>query len=242
MSANRPSADDPAIAVDQLTVTRGGRTVLAGVSVGVGAGTVTGLIGPSGSGKTTLLRSIVGVQLHTSGSVTILGLAAGSAALRRKIGYMTQAPSVYGDLTVAENLDYFAHVLGAGASRIDAVTDAVALGGHRPQLVRDLSGGERARVSLATALLNDPPVLVLDEPTVGQDPRLRRDLWAVFHRLAAAGTTILVSSHVMDEAGRCDDLLLLSEGRLIYHGSPRNLLVDTGAGDLDAAFLALVEP
>lgn len=242
MRADQPSAGDPAIVVDDLSVARGGRAVLGGVSVTVGAGTVTGLIGPSGSGKTTLLRSVVGVQLHTSGSVTVLGLAAGCAALRREIGYMTQAPSVYGDLTVAENLDYFAHVLGADDSRIDAVTDTVALRGHRSQLVRDLSGGERARVSLATALLNDPPVLVLDEPTVGQDPRLRRDLWTVFHRLAAAGTTLLVSSHVMDEAGRCDDLLLLSEGRLIYHGSPRSLLLDTGAADLDAAFLALVEP
>ncbi len=232
---------DPAVAISQLRVVRGRLEVLAELSLTVDRGTVTGLLGPSGSGKTTLLRAIVGVQRVASGDVTVLGQPAGSAHLRSIVGYMTQAPSVYGDLTVTENLTFFARILGAATGRIAAVVADVDLGAHQDQLVRDLSGGERARVSLATALLNDPPLLVLDEPTVGLDPVLRRDLWALFHRLAAAGTTLLVSSHVMDEARHCDALLLLRDGQLLYHGPPAQLLADTGADDLNEAFLSLIE-
>jgi len=215
--------------------------VLPGLSCEVAAGTVTGLLGPSGSGKTTLMRSIVGVQLVESGEVTVGGLPAGSPPLRRRIGYVTQAPSVYGDLTVRENLRYFARILGAPPGRIEETIETVALGGQAGQVVHTLSGGERSRVSLATALLGRPDVLVLDEPTVGLDPVLRRDLWQTFHRLADDGTTLLVSSHVLDEASRCDQLLLLRDGSIVFAGTPDELLQSTGADNLEAAFLAIAD-
>jgi ABC-2 type transport system ATP-binding protein len=235
------AASEPAIRVRSLRVRRGGKPVLPGIDLDVAGGRVTGLLGPSGSGKTTLMRAIVGVQVVESGDVTVLGRPAGSAELRRRVGYVTQAPSVYADLSVRENLRYFASVLAAPASRVDEAIETVALGEHADQVVRSLSGGESSRVSLATALLGRPDVLVLDEPTVGLDPVLRRDLWASFHRLADAGTTLLVSSHVMDEASRCDELVLLRNGTVVAAATPDELLARTGARDLEAAFLALAE-
>jgi len=215
--------------------------VLHELELAIGGGVVTGLLGPSGSGKSTLIRAIVGVQIVAAGEVRVLGLPAGSPALRSRVGYVTQSPSVYIDLTVRENLTYFGRVLGAPRARVDAVIERVGLTEAATQLVGRLSGGQKARVSLATALLNEPDVLVLDEPTVGLDPVLRRDLWDFFHELADGGTTLLVSSHVMDEAARCDRLLLLREGRIIADLPPDELLRRTGAPDLDAAFLSLVE-
>ena len=233
--------EQAAVIVRDLRVVRKRRVALDGISLVVAAGTVTGLLGPSGSGKTTLMRSLVGVQRVANGEVTILGAVAGSASLRSMVGYVTQTPSVYADLTVAENLDYFARILRASPLRVAAVVVETDLGDQKRRLVRDLSGGERARVSLATALLNEPRLLVLDEPTVGLDPVLRRDLWALFHRLAAAGTTLFVSSHVMDEAAHCDDLVLLRDGNVVYQGSPDALRRETGQHDLNDAFLALIE-
>ncbi len=230
-----------AIDVRGLRVLRGGKLVLRGVSLSVARGRVTGLLGPSGCGKTTLMRSIVGVQRIEAGEVSVLGEPAGTPSLRPRVGYVTQAPSVYGDLSVEENLLYFARVLGAPRERIDAALETVGLGEQRGQVVSTLSGGEQARVSLATALLNRPPVLVLDEPTVGLDPVLRRDLWTAFQALAAEGTTLLVSSHVMDEAERCDELLLMRDGEILAAETPASLRRRTGAATLDAAFLALVE-
>jgi ABC-2 type transport system ATP-binding protein len=232
---------DAAIAIRSLRVVRGGAVVLPGVSLAVERGCVTGLLGPSGSGKSTLIRAIVGVQIVESGEVSVLGLPAGSAALRSQVGYVTQSPAVYADLSVRENLTYFARVLASPRARVADVIDRVDLGGEAEKLVGELSGGQRARVSLATALLNEPDVLVLDEPTVGLDPVLRRDLWDFFHELADGGTTLLVSSHVMDEAARCDRLLLLREGRLLGDLTPRELLMRTGATELDDAFLRLIE-
>jgi ABC-2 type transport system ATP-binding protein len=232
---------DASIQIRDLRVRRGGRLVLPGISLDVRRGVVTGLLGPSGSGKTTLIRSIVGVQIVESGEVTVLGTPAGSPELRHVVGYVTQVPSVYGDLTVRENLNYFARVLDAAADRVDEAIQTVALDAHAGQVVGTLSGGERSRVSLATALLGQPQLLVLDEPTVGLDPVLRRDLWNTFNELAAAGTTLLVSSHVMDEADRCDDLVLLREGRIVATGSPEELRHRTHADDLEDAFLALAE-
>ena len=232
---------EAAIAIRDLRVVRGQREVLDRLSLTVAANTVTGLLGPSGSGKTTLMRAIVGVQQVKGGEVTVLGVPAGSAALRPLVSYVTQAPSVYGDLTVAENVSYFSRIFGAEPGRADAVLSDVGLAGRGSHLVRDLSGGEQARLSLATALLNGPRLLVLDEPTVGLDPVLRRDLWALFHRLAALGATLLVSSHVMEEAAHCDELLLLREGHLVYQGTPQRLLNVTATDDLNAAFLALIE-
>jgi ABC-2 type transport system ATP-binding protein len=230
-----------AIQIRRLNVRRGGRLVLPELSLDIRRGVVTGLLGPSGSGKTTLIRAIVGVQIVESGEITVLGEPAGSEALRRRIGYVTQAPSVYSDLTVRQNLEYFASILGAPSGRVKEAIDAVALGGHANQLVRTLSGGERSRVSLASALLGHPDLLVLDEPTVGLDPVLRRDLWAMFRELAADGTTLLVSSHVMDEAERTDDLVLIRDGRVVATGSPSELRQETHTEDLEEAFLALAE-
>jgi ABC-2 type transport system ATP-binding protein len=230
-----------AIQVERLVVVRGGAPVLRELTCSVSAGVVTGLLGPSGSGKTTLLRAIVGVQRIVSGTVSVLGTPAGSPSLRRRVGYMTQAPSVYSDLTVRENLRFFARVAGAEPASVARTIDIVSLGAEADRVVGRLSGGQRARVSLAAALLGRPDLLVLDEPTVGLDPVLRRDLWQLFHELADGGTTVLVSSHVMDEADRCDTLLLLREGRLLAHASPAQVRASTGAADLDDAFLRLVE-
>ena len=229
-----------AITVADLVVDRGGRRVLDDVSLAVPAGSITGLLGPSGCGKSTLMRSIVGVQIVASGNVSVLGEPAGSAGLRRRVGYVTQAPSVYLDLSVGENLGYFARVLDSPAERVDEVVRTVGLEEESGRVVGSLSGGQRARVSLATALLNAPELLVLDEPTVGSDPELRDELWKLFHDLAATGVTLLISSHVMDEAARCDDLLLLHRGKLLARGTPEVLRARTGAPDLERAFLRLI--
>ncbi len=231
----------PAVVVDQLTVVRGGTTALKGVRFALERGTLTGLLGPSGAGKTTLMRAIVGVQILTSGTVTVLGRPAGAAPLRDRVGYVTQDPSVYPDLTVRQNLRYFAQVLGAPTSDIDRVIAEVQLEGQAEQLVATLSGGERSRVSLATALLGNPELLVLDEPTVGLDPVLRRDLWDLFGRLSDRGVTLLVSSHVMDEATRCHRLLLLRAAELLADGTLGKLQELTGQSDPEQVFLHLID-
>jgi ABC-2 type transport system ATP-binding protein len=220
---------------------RGRTVVLDQLGFEVAEGSVTGLLGPSGSGKTTLMRAIVGVQKVAGGRVEVLGLPAGSPSLRDRVGYMTQAPSVYGDLGVAENLRFFARVLGQPDESVERVLSHVSLDAFAQRRVSTLSGGERARVSLATTLLGEPELLVLDEPTVGLDPVLRRDLWGLFHELTERGATLIVSSHVMDEADRCDTLLLLRDGRLLARATPAEIRELTGERELDAAFLRLVE-
>jgi ABC-2 type transport system ATP-binding protein len=230
-----------AIAIRDLLVRRGGNVVLPGISLDVRAGAVTGLLGPSGSGKTTLIRAIVGVQVLEAGDVQVLGEPAGSTGLRRRVGYVTQAPSVYADLSVGENLTYFGRVVGAPADAPAESIATVGLTAQAAQPVSTLSGGERARVSLAAALVGNPELLVLDEPTVGLDPVLRRDLWDLFHRLADGGATLLVSSHVMDEADRCDELVLLRGGRVLATGTPAAIRERTDAQDLENAFLRLIE-
>jgi ABC-2 type transport system ATP-binding protein len=227
------------IEVRGLTVIRD-RPVLDGLDVTIGSG-VTGLLGPSGCGKSTLLRSIVGVQQIAGGDVRVLGEPAGSAPLRRRIGYVTQEPSVYDDLTVAENLRFFARVLGCADSEVDKAIDAVDLRSHAGAQVGRLSGGQRSRASLAVALLDSPDLLVLDEPTVGLDPVLRRDLWLLFHKLADDGAAVLVSSHVMDEAERCDQLLLMRDGAILAHDTPGAIKEQAGTDDIESAFLKLVE-
>ena len=230
----------PAVAVSALRVVRGGRPVLRDVGCEIPAGTVTGLLGPSGCGKSTLMRAVVGVQQVAGGSIDVFGVRAGTPGLRSRVGYMTQAPSVYADLTVGGNLRYFARVLDR-CGRVDEVTNLVGLAEHERSLVRDLSGGERSRVSLAVALLGSPDLLVLDEPTVGLDPLLRRELWGMFHRLADSGSTLLVSTHVMDEAERCDRLLLMREGEILATGTPSELRVQAAAETLEEAFVSLTE-
>jgi ABC-2 type transport system ATP-binding protein len=230
---------EAAVAVERLRVVRGGRVALDDLSVEIRKGTVTGLLGPNGSGKSTLLRAIVGVQRVERGAVHVLGLPAGSPELRARMAYTTQAPSVYGDLTVRENLNYFSRLLAGGGTRIDDAIELVGLGADADRVVNRLSGGQRARAALATALVGRPEVLILDEPTVGLDPVLRRDLWARLRGLAQGGATLIVSSHVMDEAERCDELVLLREGALLASTTVEELRSRTGEQDLDAALLAL---
>ena len=230
-----------AVEITGLTVVRGGERVLEGLDLTIAGAQVTGLLGPSGCGKSTLMRCLVGVQKIRSGSVRVFGEEAGSAGLRHRIGYLTQAPSVYADLSVSENLRFFSRVLGVGPEAAQQALDRVDLRRQADQVVSSLSGGQRSRVSLAAALLGSPDVLVLDEPTVGLDPVLRRDLWKVFHDLADAGAAVFVSSHVMDEADRCDRLLLMREGRIIADDTPEEIRRSTGSADIEQAFLRIVE-
>lgn len=262
MMNNQPEEPPPAVHAHALTVRRGTgrhpRTVLDGIGFDVPRGRITGLLGPSGCGKSTLMRAVVGTQAHVTGTLDVLGRPAGHPELRSRIGYVTQAPSVYDDLTVRQNLDYFAAVLDpsprfageasrrAAAERrrtaVDRAITDVDLTTHATALAGNLSGGQRSRVSLAVALLGTPELLVLDEPTVGLDPVLRRDLWNLFHDLTARrGTTILVSSHVMDEAERCHDLLLMRDGRILAHDTPEALRTRTGSTTVEEGFLRLVD-
>jgi ABC-2 type transport system ATP-binding protein len=230
-----------AVETRALVVDRGARRVLDGLDLTIERGGVTGLLGPSGCGKSTLMRSLVGVQRLRSGSVKINGVEAGDKALRNRIGYVTQDPSVYTDLTVRENLSFFARVLGADRASVERAIERVDLADHADQVVGRLSGGQLSRASLAVALLGTPDVLVLDEPTVGLDPVLRRELWTLFHGLADDGAAVFVSSHVMDEAERCDRLLLMRRGRIIADDTPARILENTHTDDMESAFLALVD-
>ncbi|TQM26250.1 ABC transporter ATP-binding protein [Nocardia bhagyanarayanae] len=237
MSHPSPS---PAVEIRNLTVRRGKREVLHNISLTIPRGSITGLLGPSGCGKTTLMRSIVGTQIVASGEITALGLPAGSAELRRRIGYVTQAPSIYPDLSVRDNVAYYAALYGRDRDDTDTAIAAVGLLEHADQRGDELSGGQMTRASLACALVAQPDLLVLDEPTVGLDPVLRVDLWKQFHELAANGTTLLVSSHVMDEAEHCDKLLLMREGDVLAQLSPDELREQTGEQNLEQAFLTLI--
>ena len=229
-----------AIDIDHLRVVRGKRPALHDFSVRVARGSITGLLGPSGCGKTTLIRCIVGTQLITSGTVRVLGLPAGSAPLRHRIGYLPQDPTIYNDLRIVDNVRYFASLYDFDRAAADSAIDRVGLGDHRTAYCGNLSGGQRTRVSLACALVCRPDLLVLDEPTVGLDPVLRADLWAQFTDLARDGTTLLVSSHVMDEADHCGDLLLMRDGHLVAHTTPTQLREDTGCPSLESAFLSII--
>jgi len=241
MTISTDAAAGAAVIVDDLHVRRGTTSVLDGLSLAVPSGAIVGLLGPSGSGKTTLMRSIVGVQVVQSGSIEVLGLPAGTPPLRKRVAYVTQQASVYDDLTVRQNLAYFRRVLGAPASDVDRVIERTDLADVADRLVGSLSGGQRGRVSLAAALLGEPELLVLDEPTVGLDPVLRVQLWNLFRSLADDGATLLISSHVMDEAKRCDRLLLMRDGELLADDTVEGLLAFTGTDDVEAAFLRLIE-
>jgi ABC-2 type transport system ATP-binding protein len=229
-----------AVEVSGLVVRRGRREVLHGLDFTILVGQVTGLLGPSGCGKSTLMRALVGVQGGITGTVTVFGEPAGSRQLRDRIGYVTQEPSVYDDLSVTESLTFFARVLGVDRSEVRRCIEAVDLVDHAGDVVAKLSGGQRSRANLAVALLGRPSLLVLDEPTVGLDPVLREDLWGMFHRLADDGAAVLVSSHVMDEAERCDRLLLMRDGVFLADGTPAEVKEKAGADDIEHAFLAIV--
>jgi ABC-2 type transport system ATP-binding protein len=231
---------EAAIDINHLRVIRGKRPALHDFSVRVARGSITGLLGPSGCGKTTLIRCIVGTQLIASGTVQVLGLPAGSAPLRHRIGYVPQDPTIYDDLRVIDNVRYFAALYGFDGRAAESAVDLVGLGDHKTAYCGNLSGGQRTRVSLACALVCRPELLVLDEPTVGLDPVLRADLWEQFDELARGGTTLLVSSHVMDEADHCGDLLLMRDGQLVAHTTPTQLREDTGCRSLEDAFLSII--
>ncbi|TVU60438.1 ABC transporter ATP-binding protein [Paenarthrobacter nitroguajacolicus] len=224
-----------------LHVTRGRTSILRGLDFTVEAGRITGLLGPSGSGKTTLMRAIVGVQRITQGTLSVLGRPAGSAPLRHDVGYVTQGASVYGDLSVEANVRYFGAMHGATPADAAEAIAAVGLQAFAQQKAADLSGGQFSRVSLACALVAHPTVLVLDEPTVGLDPVLRAELWERFAAMARAGTTLLISSHVMEEASHCSSLLLLREGLLLAQLSPAELAERGGSDDLERAFLTIIK-
>ncbi|UXA04389.1 ABC transporter ATP-binding protein [Mycobacterium sp. SMC-2] len=231
---------EPAVTIEHLRVVRGKLPAVQDLSVRIARGTITGLLGPSGSGKTTLMRCIVGTQIVAGGSVRVLGHPAGSRQLRRRVGYMPQDPTIYNDLRVIDNIRYFGQLCGADGSAADEVIASVDLTDYRTTRCANLSGGQRARVSLACALVGRPDLLVLDEPTIGLDPVLRVELWEQFVALARSGITLLVSSHVMDEAERCGDLLLMREGHLLAHTTPGQLRKETGCTSLEEAFLSII--
>lgn len=230
-----------AVRISDVKIIRDKKTIIPELTMEIEQGQIVGLLGPSGSGKTTIMRSIVGVQAFQGGTIQVLGLAAGSSALRTKIGYFTQSASIYTDLTCLENLRYFAQVLGQSEISVQEVLELVDLIKNQKQLASSLSGGERARLALATALLGKPELLVLDEPTVGLDPVLRRDLWNLFHTLADQGKTLLISSHVMDEADRCDSLFLLRDGHVLANGAPDVLKSNANTHEMEEVFISLVE-
>lgn len=234
-----------AIKVKNLSVTLGkGFKALKSVNIELPAGKMTGIIGPSGAGKTTLVRSIVGRLRFTGGEIDVFGYPASSSELRQQIGYMTQELSVYTDLTVKENLKYFSSMIGCSkensAKIIKDVLEAVELTDKSDNLVSNLSTGQKQRVSLAVALIGSPKLLVLDEPTVGLDPVLRDRLWKLFNRLSSGGTTLIITSHSMDEAERCDDLVLIRDGKIIAHDSPKEILKKTKTKTIEESFLKLV--
>jgi len=238
MAKNHPEA---AMSIKNLVVAKAGKDILRGISLHVGSGRVIGLLGPSGAGKTTLIRTIVGRQKPTSGTIAVMGRPAGSATLRKHIGYMTQGIAAYPDLTVAENLRYFATMTDTPRQRIEEVLAEVHMQAKAQQLVSTLSGGEQSRLSLGIALLAKAPFLVLDEPTVGVDPLLRQQLWELFSKLARSGTTLVISSHVMDEAERCDELVLIRDGQILAHETPQELKQRTGSRTVEESFLKLVK-
>jgi ABC-2 type transport system ATP-binding protein len=229
------------ITATRLGITKNKNRILSDLNLSIKSGTITGLIGPSGSGKTTLMRAIVGVQKLTTGELKVLGRAAGDKRLRSQIGYVTQSPSVYDDLTVEQNLGYFATIANVSRNEVLHVIKTVHLEPQRKQIIETLSGGQRARVSLAVALLGSPELLVFDEPTVGLDPVLREELWNLFQELADSGKTLLISSHVMDEAERCEELVLLRDGQLLWNDSQAALLKKTGTRHIGPAFITMIQ-
>lgn len=230
-----------AISISGLTVIRGGNTILKDFDLEIKAGKILGLLGPSGSGKTTIMRSIVGLQRFSGGTISVLGANAGDKSLRTRVSYSTQDASIYRDLTCGENIDYFSALQGSTSTTTEEILELVELGKNRKQLAATLSGGERARLALATALVGKPEILILDEPTVGLDPLLRRDLWKLFHHFTAQGKTLLVSSHMMEEADHCDELILLRDGAILAKGTPEQLRQETGLENMDSLFISLVE-
>ena len=227
-----------AVEVDGVSKSFGAFKALDGITIRVRQGEIYGLLGPNGAGKTTLIRLITGLLAAHTGTVTVLGQRMPDVGVLRHIGYMTQQAALYPSLSVDENVRFFAAINGAEEGVKDAL-ELVRLYDRRGSVVSTLSGGMRQRCSLACALVHRPQLLLLDEPTVGVDPELRVQFWEDFRRMAASGTTIIVSSHVMDEADRCQRLGLIQYGRLIDDGTPSEIRAKAGTQNLEEAFLAL---
>ncbi|OLC25982.1 MAG: ABC transporter ATP-binding protein [Actinobacteria bacterium 13_1_20CM_2_65_11] len=227
-----------AVAVEGVRKKFGGLHALDGVTLRVRTGEIYGLLGPNGAGKTTLIRAIVGLVAPDAGEVTVLGRRMPDVDNLRNVGYMTQAAALYPGLSVEENLKFFAAVYGVDEG-VDEALRLVELYDRRGSVVATLSGGMRQRCSLACALVHKPKLLLLDEPTVGVDPQLRVQFWEEFRKMAAAGTTIIVSSHVMDEAERCQRLGLIQYGKLLAEGTPNEVRASAGTNNLEEAFLRL---
>jgi len=227
-----------AVSVEGVSKSFGKFQALNGVTLRVRKGEIYGLLGPNGAGKTTLIRIVCGLLTAQSGTVTVLGQRMPKVAVLRRIGYMTQQAALYPSLSVEENVRFFAAINGAEDGVKDAL-ELVHLYDRRGSVVNTISGGMRQRCSLACALVHRPDLLLLDEPTVGVDPQLRVQFWESFRRMATNGTTIIVSSHVMDEADRCQRLGLIQYGRLLAEGSPTEIRNMGGSQNLEQAFLAL---
>lgn len=228
-----------AVRLESVGVTIGKTPILSDISLELPRGQIIGLLGPSGAGKTTLIRAIIGRQRIAVGTAEVLDELPTSSALRSQLGYMTQGSAFYDDLTTRQNLAYFATMRGANAREVDETLEAVELRQQADQLASTLSGGQRSRLSLAIALLGRPQLLLLDEPTVGVDPVLRQQLWQLFRQVSSDGTTVIISSHIMDEAELCDELVLLRDGRVLAQGTPRQLCNETQTSSVEQAFLQL---
>ena len=232
-------ADAFAVDIEGVRKNFGGLRALDGVNLHIKPGEIYGLLGPNGAGKTTLIRAIVGLVGPDAGTVTVLGRRMPDVDNLRNVGYMTQQAALYPGLSVEENVQFFAAINGADEAGVTDVLKLVSLDDRRKSVVATLSGGMRQRLSLACALVHKPKLLLLDEPTVGVDPQLRVQFWEDFRRMAANGTTIIVSSHVMDEAERCQRLGLIQYGRLLAEGSPNEVRAQAGTSNLEDAFLKL---
>jgi ABC-2 type transport system ATP-binding protein len=232
---------DDCIVLNKVNRFFGSAHILKDIDLRVPYGEIYGLLGPSGCGKTTMVKIIAGILEATSGETRVLGESMPRLRLMNRIGYMAQNDALYAALSAEENLRFFGAVYGIRKSelrrRVAEVMELVNLTTDMKKKVRDYSGGMKRRLSLALALLHEPPVLLLDEPTVGIDPLLRRDIWRELHRLAGQGVTVLVTTHVMDEAGKCDHLAMMRDGSLLAQGSCEDLLTGVGAATIEEAFL-----
>lgn len=237
------ASNSPVVETEGLARSFGGRAVLDGITLRIGRGELFGLLGPSGSGKTTLIKLLTGIDRADAGTVRLLGETMPKLSMLSRFGYMAQADALYGELTAKENLQFFASLYGLSGARrnerIQAVMAVVDLLPHLNKPVSAYSGGMKRRLSLAIALLHEPELLVLDEPTVGIDPVLRQSIWKELLALRDNGTTILLTTHVMDEADKCDRIGLIRDGRLTAVDTPEALKARSGTRTIEDAFIAL---
>ena len=229
------------VAMQHISKAFGKQQVLKNIRLDIQEGEIFGLLGPSGAGKTTLVKQLVGLDLPSSGEIYLFQEKMPSLKLIERVGYMAQSDALYGELSAKENLQFFASLYGLKGKkqkqRINEVMEIVQLTDHLTKLVSNYSGGMKRRLSLAISLLHKPKLLILDEPTVGIDPVLRKSIWKTFHNLKKNGTTIIVTTHVMDEADKCDRLGLMRDGSLIAVGTPKELKEQTNSETIEEAFL-----